>query len=101
MEDKEEKAYKELVKEMSPLSYKDVAEDWENNPKEWYHALIAIVDLPIVLAVPDLKIEDFAAGDYLDYKDENEKLHFCLFLSLTEAVDLLLMVIKTALKNGF
>ena len=46
-------------------------------------------------------IEDFAVGDYLDHKDENGKLHFCLFLSLTEDVDLLLMVIKTALKNGF
>ena len=41
---------------MKPLSYKDVAEDWEKNPKEWYHALIAIADLPIVLAIPHLKI---------------------------------------------
>ena len=51
MEDKEENSYKELVKYMNPLSYKDVAEDWEKNPKEWYHALITIADLPIVLAI--------------------------------------------------
>ena len=56
MENKEEKAYKELIKDTVPLSYKDVAEDWEKNPKEWYHALIAIEDLPIVLAIPELRI---------------------------------------------
>ena len=56
MEDQEQESYKVLVKDMEPLSYKDVAEDWERNPKEWYHALIAIVDLLIVLAIPDLKI---------------------------------------------
>ena len=56
MENKEEKAYKELIKDTVPLSYKDVAEDWEKKPKEWYHALIAIEDLPIVLAIPELRI---------------------------------------------
>ena len=56
MENKEEKAYKELIKDIVPLSYKDVAEDWEKKPKEWYHALIAIEDLPIVLAIPELRI---------------------------------------------
>ena len=56
MEDQEQESYKALVKDMKPLSYKDVAEDWEKNPKEWYHALIAIVHLPIVLAIPDLQI---------------------------------------------
>ena len=74
MEDKEEKAYKELVKEMSPLSYKDVAEDWENNPKEWYHALIAIVDLPIVLAVPDLKIYSWCRCKLV--ADDGSEAHF-------------------------
>ena len=56
MEDKEENSYKEMVKDMNPLSSKDVAEDWEKNPKEWYHVLITIEDLPIVLAIPGLKI---------------------------------------------
>ena len=56
MEGKEENSYKQLVKDMNPLSYKNVAEDWEKNPKEWYHALVAIVDLPIILAIPELKI---------------------------------------------
>ena len=56
MEDAEQESYKMLVKDIQPLNYKDVADDWERNPKEWYHALIAIDDLPIVLAIPDLKI---------------------------------------------
>ena len=56
MEDKEQESYKVLVKDMEPLSYKDVAEDWEKNSDQWFHALVAIVDLPIILAIPDLKI---------------------------------------------
>ena len=56
MEDAEQESYKLLVKDIQPLSYQDVAEDWEKNSKEWYHALITITDLPIVLAIPDLKI---------------------------------------------
>ena len=56
MEDTEQESYKLLVKDIQPLSYQDVAEDWEKNSKEWYHALITIADLPIVLAIPDLKI---------------------------------------------
>ena len=53
-----DEAYKKLIRDhsLTPLSYKDVAEDWERNNKEWYHALIAIEDLPIVLAIPELKI---------------------------------------------
>ena len=53
-----DEAYKKLIRDygLTPLSYKDVAEDWERNSKEWYHALIAIEDLPIVLAIPELKI---------------------------------------------
>ena len=53
-----DEAYKKLIRDhgLTTLSYKDVAEDWERNNKEWYHALIAIEDLPIVLAIPELKI---------------------------------------------
>ena len=42
MEDKEQESYKVLVKDMEPLSYKDVAEDWEKNLDQWFHALVAI-----------------------------------------------------------
>ena len=42
--------------EMKPSSYKEIANDWEENEKEWYHALITIEDLPTVLAIPNLKI---------------------------------------------
>ena len=53
-----EKAYKKMIHDyaLTPLSYKDVAEDWERNGNEWYHALIAIEDLPTVLAIPELRI---------------------------------------------
>ena len=59
MEDAEQESYKLLVKDIQPLSYQDVAEDWEKNSKEWYHALIAIEDLPKILrpdAIPAHKI---------------------------------------------
>ena len=42
--------------ELKPLTYHDVANDWEKNGNEWYHAMIAIEDLPIVLAIPNLNI---------------------------------------------
>ena len=53
-----DEAYKELIRyhALKPLTYKDIAEDWQRNCKEWYHALIAIEDLAIVLAIPELKI---------------------------------------------
>ena len=41
--------------DMKPLTYEAVAKDWDSNPNEWYHTLVAIEDLPIVLAIPDLK----------------------------------------------
>ena len=58
MEDKEAESYKTLLRSMQlePSTYKDVADDWEAKPDEWYHALIAIEDLPIVLSIPNLKL---------------------------------------------
>lgn len=53
-----DEAYKKLLRdfELTPLGYKDVADDWERKCTEWYHALIAIEDLPTVLAIPELRI---------------------------------------------
>ena len=53
-----DEAYKQLVRDqaLTPLTYKDVVEDWQRNCKEWYHALIAIEDLPIVLAILEQRI---------------------------------------------
>ena len=50
--------YKKLLREMQlePLTYKEIADDWEAKADEWYHAIITIEDLPIVLAIPNLKI---------------------------------------------
>jgi hypothetical protein len=74
MENQEQESYKVLVKDMEPLSYKDVAEDWEKNHTEWYHALIAIVDLPIVLAIPDLKIYAWCRCKLV--ADDGSEAHF-------------------------
>ena len=50
--------YTNLLAEMNlkPLLYNDVANDWQASSVEWYHAMIAIEDLPIVLAIPTLRI---------------------------------------------
>ena len=72
--DKEEASYKVLVKEMKPLAYNDIAEDWEKNSKEWYHALISIEDLPIVLAIPGLKIYAWCRCKLV--ADDGSEAHF-------------------------
>ena len=71
-----EQSYKMLLREMKmePLTYEAVAADWEKSAKEWYHALIAIEDLPIVLAIPNMNIyawcrckvvaDDFSEGHF-------------------------------------
>ena len=57
-EDRNDAAYKTLMSEMDmqTLAQEDVAKDWDSDPNEWYHVLIAIENLPIVLAIPDLKV---------------------------------------------
>ena len=56
--DKDDAAYKTLMSEMDmkPLTCEAVAKDCDSNPNEWYHTLIAIEDLLIVLTIPDLKV---------------------------------------------
>ena len=51
-------SYAKLIQTMGlkPLTYQEVANDWSSNQNEWYHAMIAIQDLPIVLAIPNFKI---------------------------------------------
>ena len=41
---------------ISHITYEAKAKDWNNNPNEWNHAPIAIEELLIVLAIPDLKV---------------------------------------------
>ena len=36
--------------DMKPLRYEYVAKDWDNNPNDWYNAVIMIEDLPIGLS---------------------------------------------------
>ena len=74
MEDNHQESYKMLFKDINPLSYKDVAEDWEKNSNEWYHALIAIEDLPIVLAIPGLKIYAWCRCKLV--ADDGSEAHF-------------------------
>ena len=40
--------------DMKPLPYEAVAKELDNGPNEWYHIVIAIENLPIVLAIADL-----------------------------------------------
>ena len=74
MEDKE--SYKTLMRnlEMKPPTYEAVATDWEKNLKERYHALIAIADLPIALAIPNLKV--YAWCRYQLVADDGSEAHF-------------------------
>ena len=53
-----DEAYKSLLLDakLETRSYEDVARDWKENSREWFHALIAIEDLPIVFAIPGLHI---------------------------------------------
>ena len=74
MEDNHQESYKMLVKDINPLSYKDVAEDWQRNSSEWYHALVAIEDLPIVLAIPGLKIYAWCRCKLV--ADDGSEAHF-------------------------
>ena len=76
MGDKEEASYKLLLKTMNmkQLSYEVVAKDWENNSKEWYHVLVAIEDLPIVLAIPNLQIYAWCRCKLV--ADDGSEAHF-------------------------
>ena len=83
MGDKEEEAsYKLLLKTMNMklLSYEVVAKDWENNSKEWYHALVAIEDLPIVLVIPNLQIYAWCRCKLV--ADDGSEAHFFIGMVL-------------------
>ena len=41
---------------LKTLDYKEVANDWESRDDEWYHAIISLEDLSIILAIPNLKV---------------------------------------------
>ena len=74
-EDKDDVAYKTMMEEldMKPLTCEAIAKDRESNPNEWYHALIAIKGLPIVLAIPDLKV--YASGHCMLVADDGSEAH--------------------------
>ena len=69
-------AYKMLIKgmELKPMTYEDVAKDWNSNGKEWYHALISIDDLPTVLAIPNLNIYAWCRCKLVS--DDESEAHF-------------------------
>ena len=50
--------YQKLMEsmEMKTLDYEEIARGWESRNDEWYHALISIENLPIVLSIPNLKV---------------------------------------------
>ena len=71
-----DEAYKNLLRDakLETRSYEDVARDWEENSSEWFHALIAIEDLPIVLAIPDLRIYAWCRCKVV--ADDGSEAHF-------------------------
>ena len=75
-EDKDDDAYKMLMKEMhmKPMTYEAVAKDWSDNEKEWYHALVAIEDLPVVLAIPNLNVYSWCRCKLV--ADDGSEAHF-------------------------
>ena len=78
-----DEAYKNLLRDakLETCSYEDVARDWEENSREWFHALIAIEDLPIVLAIPDLKIYAWCRCKVV--ADDGSEAHFTGMRSFT------------------
>ena len=81
-----DEAYNKLIRdsELTPRTYKDVAEDWELNNKEWYHALIAIEDLSTVLAIPSLKIYAWCRCKVVANDGSEAHLHWHALVRLSE-----------------
>ena len=50
--------YKKLLKsiEIKTLDYEEIAKDWESRNDDWYHALISMDELTIVVSIPNLKV---------------------------------------------
>ena len=50
--------YQKFLESMAikTLDYEEIARDSESRNDEWYHTLISIDELPIVLSIPNLKI---------------------------------------------
>ena len=69
---------------MTPRTYKDDAEDWELNNKEWYHALIAIEDLSTVLAIPSLKIYAWCRCKVVENDGSEAHLHWHALVHFSE-----------------
>lgn len=76
IDDNNDASYKTLMRnlEMKPLTYEAVANDWEGKDTEWYHALIAIEDLPIALAIPNLKVYAWCRCKLV--ADDGSEAHF-------------------------
>ena len=72
----DDETYKSLLRslQMKTLTYKDVADDWEVNPEEWYHALISIDDLSIVFAIPNIRIYSWCRCKLV--ADDGSESHF-------------------------
>ena len=70
--------YKQLLKSMQlePKTYKCIVDDWDVKQEEWYHALISIEDLPIILAIPDLKIYAWCRCKVVARDNSEDHLHW-------------------------
>ena len=68
--------YKKLIRDMKlrPLQYRNIADDWLEDSNEWYHAMVADEDLPIVLAIPSLQIYSWCRCKLV--ANDNSEAHF-------------------------
>ena len=74
----DESMYKKLIHGMKlrPLQYENVADDWLEDSNEWYHAMIADEDLPIVLAIPNLQIYSWCRCKLVANDDSEAHFHW-------------------------
>ena len=62
--------------QLEPKTYKCIFDDWDVKQEEWYHALISIEDLPIILAIPDLKIYAWCRCKVVARDNSEDHLHW-------------------------
>ena len=67
--------YETMVENIQPLSFREIVDDWEKNSEEWYHATLAIEDLPLVLAEPDLEIYAWCRCDVSSEDSTHSQWH--------------------------
>lgn len=66
--------YEKIINDskITPLKYKDVAEDWVKSNNEWYHAKVFDEDIPLLLNNPYVTIYTWSRCKMIDASGEND-----------------------------